>query len=86
VRACAVLLAVLSAVLLIVSILAYSESIRLLREAEKASSFSEKLKLWTASALYMLMFTVFILMFFASMSAIYKGEKDSRIRVRQKWL
>jgi hypothetical protein len=71
---------------LVLAILAYHESARLLREAEKASGLTEKLELWFRSALYMLMFTVFILMFFAfalaSMSAIYKGEKDSRVWVR----
>jgi hypothetical protein len=90
VRACAVLFAVISIVFLVLAILAYHESARLLREAEKASGLTEKLELWSRSALYMLMFTVFILMSFAfmlaSMSAIYKGEKDSRVWVRQKWL
>jgi hypothetical protein len=90
VRAFAILFAVISIAFLVLAILAYHESIRLLREAEKVPSFSERLKLWAVSALYMLMFIVFVLMFFVSIvaltMAIYKGEKDSRVWVRQKWL
>jgi hypothetical protein len=85
VRACAVLLAVISIAFLVLAILAYHESARLLSEAEKASGLTEKLELWFRSALYMLMFTVFILMFFASMlasmSVIYKGEKSNKVWV-----
>jgi hypothetical protein len=82
-----VLLALTSIVLLIVAVLTYYEGIKVLNEAEKTSNIYEKVTLWFRSALYMIVFTVVVLLLILSVSAtiyvtIFKGEKNIDTWVR----